>query len=577
MRRITRILLLSLGLAGALGAMPAQAQQERISDFFSHIVVGADGTLTVSEIIIVNATGREIKRGIYRDFPTTYRRPDGGQHKVGFEIVEVLRDGQPIAYFTEMRSNGVRVYMGSKNIYIDPGTYTYEFTYRTTRQIGYFPEFDELYWNVTGNDWSFPIDSAAASIILPEGATVLSWDGYTGRRGEQGGDWTSGRESSGPVTFATTRSLAAGEGLTIAITWPKGIVAPPTRTAELKYFLLDNLHFAVGGGGIGLLLLFYIFAWTRAGRDPDKGTIIPLYNPPKGLSPAASRYVTRMAFDNKAIGAAVVSLAVKGHLEIESTGRKTYELRRLDNANGALLSRGEKHFKSAIFAWGDSVDIERGNHARVKPAVDRLRKALSGEFAGVSFHSNIGYVIFAILLTVATVIATSFAAVVSADPEAPLMIFGTVGAGLVINGLFIWLMKAPTLSGRKLMDRIEGFKLYLSVAEKDRLNMSNPPEQTPELFEKYLPYAMALDVENEWGDQFEEVLAAAAAGGEYRPHWYYGHHRHHWHSHSGFASGMGDALGGAIASSATPPGSSSGSGGGGSSGGGGGGGGGGGF
>jgi uncharacterized membrane protein len=123
------------------------------------------------------------------------------------------------------------------------------------------------------------------------------------------------------------------------------------------------------------------------------------------------------------------------------------------------------------------------------------------------------------------------------------------------------------------MDQVEGFKMYLSVAEQDRLNMLNPPEKTPQLFEKYLPYALALNVENEWSEQFAEVLAKAQVDGQpYSPSWYQGSS---WNrlGTSGFSDSLGGAFAAAIASSAVAPGSSSGSGGGGSSGGGGGGGG----
>jgi uncharacterized membrane protein len=151
-------------------------------------------------------------------------------------------------------------------------------------------------------------------------------------------------------------------------------------------------------------------------------------------------------------------------------------------------------------------------------------------------------------------------------------------AGMVfVNPLFYYLLKAPTLAGRRLMDQIEGFKLYLSVAEKERLNLLNPPEKTPELFEKYLPYALALDVENQWSEQFAAVLAQAGADGRgYTPGWYSGGSSSDVGS-TRFVSNLGGAFAGAISSSSSPPGSSSGSGGGGFSGGGGGGGGGGGW
>jgi uncharacterized membrane protein len=147
---------------------------------------------------------------------------------------------------------------------------------------------------------------------------------------------------------------------------------------------------------------------------------------------------------------------------------------------------------------------------------------------------------------------------------------------VVTNFVFYRLLKAPTLLGRRMMDHIEGFKMYLETAEEERLNMMTAPEKTPELFEKFLPYALALDVENNWAEKFNDVLSKSGQVESYSPSWYMGRS---WSSigSSGFASSLGSSLSGAISSSATAPGSSSGSGGGGSSGGGGGGGGGGGW
>ncbi len=129
------------------------------------------------------------------------------------------------------------------------------------------------------------------------------------------------------------------------------------------------------------------------------------------------------------------------------------------------------------------------------------------------------------------------------------------------------------------MDAAEGFRMYLSVAEQQRLNLENPPNKTPELFEQFLPYALALDVEQQWSEQFNGIFADLQASGQaYAPGWYVGPHLHDFGSNSGgFASALSSSLAGAISSSSNAPGSSSGSGGGGSSGGGGGGGGGGGW
>ena len=132
------------------------------------------------------------------------------------------------------------------------------------------------------------------------------------------------------------------------------------------------------------------------------------------------------------------------------------------------------------------------------------------------------------------------------------------------------------MQGRKVMDEIDGFKQYLGVAEEDRLNYLHPPEKTPELFERYLPYSVALDVENRWAEKFAGVLAAAAAAGAATVAWY-ASDRSSDTDWSSFATRVGDTLASTVASASTAPGSSgggsSGSSGGGSSGGGGGGGG----
>jgi len=148
-----------------------------------------------------------------------------------------------------------------------------------------------------------------------------------------------------------------------------------------------------------------------------------------------------------------------------------------------------------------------------------------------------------------------------------------------LNVVFFFLLKRPTLAGRKIMDEIEGFRMYLGAAEEERLNLLNPPDKTPQLFEKYLPYALALDLENQWSEKFARilVLASMAPGGSgYQPRWYRGRLWRPGDTES-FTRSLGNSLGAAVASSTTAPGSSSGSGGGGSSGGGGGGGGGGGW
>lgn len=561
------------------------AAQERIIAFDSRVVIAADGQLTVTETITVEAEGKRIKRGIYRDFPTIYRGRDGRTHIVGFEVLEALRDGRAENWFTRNRPNGVRVYLGAENVYLRPGRYEYTITYRTDRQIGFFDSYDELYWNVTGNDWEFAIDRARATIVLPDDATVVQTAAYTGVQGARGQNWTSWTDNRGNPVFESTRRLSPREGLTVAVAWPKGFVSPPSAADELFWAARARLGILAAAAALLLVLVYYYWAWRRVGRDPHAGTVVPRWQPPRALSAAASRFISEMGFDEKAIGAAVVSLAVKGRLIIEDDGAGDYTLRKHDGGFGGKLSPGEKAMERALFKWGDSAAVRKGNHVRLKPAVDALHAALSADFEGAHFHRNLGYFAGGVILSVVAVFGTGVvnvrAVVGQTETISAVVIAATVAAMLGVNVLFRYLLKAPTLQGRGIMDEIEGFRMYLSTAEQERLNLLHPPDRTPELFERYLPYAMALDVETEWGEQFQDVFAKAAedsGGGHYHPLWYRGRHGYGgWSSPGRFASNLGSSLGGSIASAATPPGSSSGSGGSGSSGGGGGGGGGGGW
>jgi uncharacterized membrane protein YgcG len=616
-----------VALAAASSAMAA----ERILDFDSRLQVQRDAALVVTETIRVVAEGDQIKRGIYRDFPTTYRSLLGLTVRVGFQVLGVQRDGHPEPYRLESIGNGVRVYIGQSDVLLRPGTYNYTLSYVTTGQIGFFSDYDELYWNVTGNGWIFPIDRVRATVELPPGAGAFNPTAYTGAEGDTGRDFAVARDSVGNTVFMTTRPLGAREGLTVALAWQKGVVAAPSERTRQLALLRDNLSVVAAALGLIVVLAYYLVAWWRVGRDPARGTIIPLFHPPEGFSPAAVRYVMRMGFDQKAFAAAVVGMAVKGWLTIEDE-RGSYRLNRTDARTEALTADERAAFQQ-LFAGGATLELKNVNHRRLKDAIAALKNQLARDFEAIYFLRNARWLIPGLALTGLTLLATvAFApeifpalfmvvwlsgwtvgcyfltsrviglwhsrawagAVFSSIFAVPflageafgLFMFGTavsIPAGVLLvilaflGALFHRLLRAPTLRGRRIMDEIEGFKLYLTVAEQDRLEALNPPELTPALFEKYLPYALALDVENAWSAKFAATLdAAGERAAAYSPSWYRGAA---WSTlgAAGFAGSLGGSFAGAIASSSTAPGSSSGSSGGGSSGGGGGGGGGGGW
>ena len=653
-------------------ATPARAE-EAIERFDSTIEVRTDGDLAVTETIVVHAEGLQIRRGIYRDFPLRFRDAEGRLREVGFELVEVMRDGRPEPHFTRRNDRGVRIYAGSEDMLLQPGRHAYRFSYVTSRQLRHFPDHVELYWNVTGNEWAFPIREATATIRLPGNAPPVRWTAYTGRFGERGGDFRAGLQADGALGFASTRTLQPGEGLTVVAELAAGAVAVPSRTQQVGYAMLDYRRYLLAGLGMLGVFAFYLIAWRAVGRDPPKGTIIPLFHPPAGISPALAAYIRNWGWKGgwREFTAAAVSLAVKGLVVIDDR-EGTLTLKRVVAGTdaqraGAAAAGSDATVEStaalpagerALLAWVDAragtARIERASGESLVSALARFKTAIEKDNRGRFFRRNLGYFAAGIALTalaVGTILrfgyvdddeigllvgvvvagvfvggflvgtvrsllkARSLRTIIPAAIHAAVILFigsmlttmllqsgasldgfrrtaldvlaergfplALVGGFALLNGLFYYLLRAPTAAGRPVMDQIEGLELYLRTAESARMNMAGAPELTTAHFERLLPYAIALEAEKPWSEAFEAAFARAHPGEDvqdaYRPAWHGGTR---WSGH-GFGSSVAGAVAAAEASFASatpaPSSSSSGFGGGGGSGGGGGGGGGGGW
>ena len=263
-----------------LACLPLASQaDERILSFHSDIRVFDDGMIEVTETIEVRAEGQQIRRGIYRDFPVNYEDRLGNSYHIKLEPLGVLRNGQREAFHTVRSGRDVRTYFGSKNRFLDHGVHTYTFRYRADRLLGYFDEHDELYWNVTGNEWAFPIDTATATVRLDFDAPrdALLVDGYTGRLGSKAQDYGRFLDAKGNVQFNANNPLPPAHGLTIVVGWPKGYVIEPTRMDRIGWLLKDNRNLLVVLGGFVLLLLYYVPVWMQHGKDPEEGVIVTRY------------------------------------------------------------------------------------------------------------------------------------------------------------------------------------------------------------------------------------------------------------------------------------------------------------
>ncbi len=619
-----------------LAAVPASAE-ERILRFLSDVQIQKDSSLEVTETIDVHAEQNAINHGIFRDFPTRYRGPHGSQYRVGFTFRGATLDGETVPASTEHVSSGVRIKIGDPDKLVGIGDHRYVIRYQTTRQVGRFKDFDELYWNATGNGWVFPIDLAEARIRLPSSSSFGQRSIYTGVEGSTASNARVIEEKPGEITFQTTGPLGPYEGMTVAVAFSKGVVGAPSEVDRTKWMIADYGPPIVGVLALVGLGIFYFFAWARAGRNPRAGTIVPLFSPPADLTPAGMRYILKMGADDRAFAAALVDMGVRGHIRLseEEGGFFSSDKTRLERLAGpAPLPPEEEAALRELAMTGEQIMMEQKNHAKFSAAKKGLDDVLKTAYEGVMFNRNWGWagagiILFAVafwLVSAAVVAATDGAAIwqilvtLGASIVAVLLALtihgsSTVGKCLLTLGMFTagavalatggpiviealntgwWLpillpllalplvissffwIAAPTRDGRRVLDQIAGFKQYLSITERERLDRMNPPEDTPELFERFLPYAIALGVENRWADRFSGILAAAAAQGQQGFAWYSGSSSP-WSNPGRFAESVGSTLASTVSSASTAPGSSSGSGGGGSSGGGGGGGGGGGW
>ncbi|MCB1449721.1 MAG: DUF2207 domain-containing protein [Nitratireductor sp.] len=632
----------------ALSPLVANAREE-IRSFNAEITVNTDASIEVTEIIAVNAQGIDIRRGIYRDIPLSSTDDRGFKDQKGFELLDVLFDGEPSAYHTEWQGRFFRIYIGDPNTFVQHGAHTYTIRYRTTGQLRHFDTYDELYWNVTGEFWTFPILNAEARIKLPDGAVATQIKAYTGAYGASASNYEASGEGTATPTFKLTRALNSYEGMTIAVGFTKGVVTVQSQAEGWLSFLWSNKGLFLIYAGWLFVPLYYLVAWFRVGRDPVMETVIPLFHPPENLSPAAMSYVHFNTFRRAGRGsdlafiAALLALGVKKLLLIDQDERKKITFRRGVNAGNVAaikLPAGESALFAGLLGSRQELPLNKSTGKTLLSATSMLHSAITREYAGKFYRNNIGWfipgiivgliatigglilqnpsedalsmvlpAIFATILGCAAMVgggglyeyagrsglariggaaliavgAAAIAAIAYFTLTYFSMIAWQVAAILIIVGicmaaLMLFLLGAPTIDGARVLSRIKGFKLYLETAETNRLNLRDAPQMSEELYERYLPYAAGLGVEEPWSKAWAAHLSRVAPGREhdYHPAWYRGNS---WDSNSiGTATAASVAAVSAAMAAAMPqPQSSSGSSGGGFSGGGGGGGGGGGW
>ncbi|MEO0920197.1 MAG: DUF2207 domain-containing protein, partial [Pseudomonadota bacterium] len=429
MRLLAAILIF---LSSALGALA----QERILLFDSSITVNADGSLLVRETIRVNAEGRQIRRGILRDFPTV-REEDGREVSVPFSVQSVTRDGRTENYAVERAARAARVRIGNADVFLQPGVYEYVITYTTDRQLRFFEEYDELFWNVTGNFWEFPIDVATTRVTLAQGVPITDTIFFTGRFGSTERNATGAISGQGIAEFRTTQQLNPGEGLTVGVKFPKGFIAAPDDAKIIGWWFRDNLALIIAYGGLLGVIAYYVWGWNRVGRDPPSDVVVPRWDLPDGVSPALAHYVENKGLKGKgftAISAAAVSLAVKGLVTLDKhDGDMTITRTELEIPKGGLPT-GEQALIQRVINNDGYLILNKANGKKVLSLADKFTSAMEKEHRSVYYKFNSGWIVFGVILSIAVAVGTVIFARFTEDALALILPIGFIA---IFTSIFI--------------------------------------------------------------------------------------------------------------------------------------------
>jgi uncharacterized membrane protein YgcG len=513
MRRIFIIAAFVLLLPLAVRAQTESSGTERIDNFSSHITVQQDGVIEVVETIQYDL-GTYAKHGIYRTLPYQYTR-DGASYNLRYHVESVIDEEQYMVPWKAQTIGGyVKVRIGDPKETVT-GVHTYVITYTVERAWRFANNQAELYWNVTGNEWTVPILESSVEITLPSGVNVLDTGCFTGAVRSTSSDCTMTVQTGEPVSISSIKPFALGEGLTADILLPSGSITQPTQSQLVGWFIADNWYIAVPF----ILWAFFYWRWYKRGRDPKgRGTIVPQYEAPDGMTPYAIGALEDTMVGGKEISATLIHLATRGYLKIANPGKDDYTFT-LQKSVDSSLAKPEQLLLDGMFGEnakaGSEVKLSALKNVFYKH-LPGIKSAMSAELVERKYYAKNPNTVRALALMFYVLMVVAFAVIIFAlQAVVTVTSVGSIVVAGIVAIIYAWLMPAKTVRGAEVLEEVKGFKWFLSVTETERLKFHNAPAKKPEQFEQFLAYAMVLGVEKEWAGQFKDMMLEP-------PGWYQG-------------------------------------------------------
>lgn len=511
--------------ASVFAATPtAESFYEQIKSFDTEINLKADASADITEKILYDFGTLE-KHGVYRDIPYKYTLDTGGQRFIQISNVLVTDDaGTPYKFSQSREGAYVRLKIGDPEKYVT-GQKSYLIKYNAKGIIRYFDDHDEFYWNVPGDKWTIDINYSSAVVNFPksfnaEDVKVTCFYGYFKSDQKCDAEKSVGTNTELNSAQFGQKNILIGQNFTVVVGLPKGTFEriEVTEPGKLNPALLGLLAIVALLVPIAVFILLFK-KWKNSGRDEKgRGTIVAEYEPPNSLTPIAVGTLTDTRVDTKDLSSEIIYLATQGYLKIKRIEKgkifkkDDYELSKIKDSS-SLTNEFDRKLQDSLFSSGATVKMSDLKGAFYQD-VPKIKKAVYEILtSGGYFKANPSKIKMTYLaIGIAVGFVGMFAGVGLAIVGGYFFIPSFVLTSFIII-VFGFIMPARTKEGILAKEHIEGLKLYMNVAEKDRIKFHNAPKKDPKKFEELLPYAMVLGVERQWAKQFEGIYKG-------KPDWY---------------------------------------------------------
>ena len=502
-------------------AAPLSAKERRLLKFYSEIDVLSNSSVDVTENITFQFIGGPWQ-GIYRNIPVEYAGPRGLNYSLFLDVKRITdENGNKLKFETSRERQYLKLKIFVPNA--DNSTRTISIEYVVSDALRFFDDHDEFYWNITGDEWPIPIEEAGAHIVLPDGTSNLRANVFTGAYRASGRNATAEIAGTG-VDVRTTSPLGIHEGLTVAVAFDKGSVREPSSLSRFFLYLRSNWPL-----GLPIAAFFFMFwLWWTRGRDPRLRPIAAQYEPPDKLTPGEVGTLIDNSVDMRDITASIVDLAVRGYLVIEEqkkdhllglTHSKEYVFHlKKPQAEWSGLKPHEQELLGGIFSSGNAGDTVSLSdlHNRFYQNIAGIKNQIFGSLVGQGYYARrpdsvrSTYLVFGIVAGFILIWGGLRLASNLGMASLSFVVAGILTAAIICG--FGWFMPAHTQAGARAVEQVLGFEDFLNHVEADRFNRMI---KTPEMFEKFLPFAMALGVEKNWSKAFQGIYTQP-------PQWYQG-------------------------------------------------------